>query len=117
MPSKSPDAELPPALSQIQLELLREFVRPFAFQKSYDHTEFAGLVVRQLDHLVARVAEQDKLLLDIDQKLRQYEVIHMREHHQPVPGETAPPQTCPHGHRLDHCKFCAPVASQGNPSE
>lgn len=76
--------ELPPSLSCAQHELLRKLTEDFAVTTANGLDTFAGMVIQQMDHLLARIDEQDKLLLDLSHKLARYEAVHVQEKHKPV---------------------------------
>jgi hypothetical protein len=81
--------ELPPALSQAQVEMMGTLARSFGEEPQRDLDVFCGMVVQQMDHLMARVEEQDKLLVQLNARLVQYEEAHQREKHPSTPPPPA----------------------------
>jgi len=73
--------ELPASLDPKQRELLGQLVQSFNWGDRERQATFAGLVVQQLDHLLARVAEQDQLLLKLTHQIQRYEARHVQEKH------------------------------------
>lgn len=81
--------ELPPALSQAQIELLGRLQTHFAMETPSGLDTFCGMVIQQMEHLMARVEAQDDLLVRLQEQLQRYEAAHQQEKH---PSSPPPPE-------------------------
>lgn len=79
----------PPALSQAQLELMRRLAASFGQEPQEGLDQFGGMVIQQMEHLMARVEAQDQLLVKIQEQLQRYEAAHQREQHPSTPPPPA----------------------------
>jgi hypothetical protein len=83
--------ELPPSLSQVQIELLQRIQQGFdgTAQKHLD--EFAGIVIQQMTTLTTQVAGQQSQLDRLEAVLKQHEAMHVQEKHRIDANSTGEP--------------------------